>query len=135
MAEGNLARAEPLLRRSLQLYRSNPGSSPLHVGTALASMARLYLREDKLALADEAVTEAIAKDEAGLNAGHPQVAVLRELRSVILSRHGDAQEARDELERARVIMADHFGPESVAMAVVRARQGDVEIRAQSFREK
>jgi tetratricopeptide (TPR) repeat protein len=129
MAEGNLARAEPLLRRSLQLYRSDPGSSPLQVATALGSMVRLYLHEDKLALADEAATEAIAKDEASLGAGHPQVALLRELRSIILSRHGDTQEARDELERARVIMANHFGPDSLAVAVVYATLGDVEIRA------
>ncbi len=129
MAEGNLARAEPLLRRSLQLYRSAPRPSPLHVATALASMARLYLAEDKLALADEAVTEAIAKDEVGLSATHPQVALLRELRSVILSRHGDTDEARAELQQARVIMANHFGPDSLAVAVVYAGLGDVEIRA------
>ena len=129
MAEGNLARAEPLLRRSLQLYRNFPGSSPLQVATALASMARLYLHEDKLALADEALTEAIAKDEAILSAGHPQVAALRELRAILLSRHGEAQEARDELERARVIMTSHFGPESIAVAVVYAGLGDVEVYA------
>lgn len=129
MAEGNLARAEPLLRRSLQLYRSDPGSSPLQVATALASLARLYLHEDKLALADEALTEAIAKDEASLSAEHPQVAALRELRSIILSRHGDAEEAREELARARVIMENHFGAESIAVAVVYAGLGDVELRA------
>lgn len=129
MAEGNLARAEPLLRRSLQLYRSAPRPSPLHVATALASMARLYLAEDKLALADEAVSEAIAKDEVGLSATHPQVALLRELRSVILSRHGDTDEARAELQQARVIMASHFGSDSVEVAVVYAGLGDVEMRA------
>jgi tetratricopeptide (TPR) repeat protein len=129
MAEGNLARAEPLLRRSLQLFRNSPGSSPLQVATALASLARLYLHENKLALADEALAEAIAKDEASLSDGHPQIAALRELRSIILSRHGDTQEARDELERARVIMADHFGAESIAVAVVYTGLGDVELRA------
>jgi tetratricopeptide (TPR) repeat protein len=92
-------------------------------------MARLYLHEDKLALADEALTEAIAKDEAILSAGHPQVAALRELRAILLSRHGEAQEARDELERARVIMTSHFGPESIAVAVVYAGLGDVEVYA------
>lgn len=129
MTEGNLARAEPLLRRSLQLYRNYPGSSPLQIATALASMARLYLDEDKLALADEALSEAIAKDEASLGAGHPQIAALRELRANMLSRHGETQEARDELERARTIMANHFGPDSLAVAVVYAGLGDVELDA------
>jgi tetratricopeptide (TPR) repeat protein len=129
MAEGNLARAEPLLRRSLQLFRNDPGSSSVRLANALAAMGRLYLSEDKLALADEALSEAIAKDEASLSAVHPQIAALLELRAIMLSRHGEAQEARDALERARTIMASHFGPESIAVAVVFAGLGEVELRA------
>jgi tetratricopeptide (TPR) repeat protein len=134
MVEGNLARAEPLLRKSLQLLRNDPRSSPLQLATALAALGQLYLNEDKLALAAEAVNEAIAKDEESLGTAHPQVGALLEVEAIILSRHGEAQAARDKLERAQVIMSSHFGPESVAVAVVFAGMGEVELRANRPKE-
>jgi len=127
-AAGNLVRAEPLLRRSLQLLRNEPGVSYCQVATALSLMARLYIDEDKLALAEEALDEALAKDEDSLGPGHPQVASLLELRADILSRRGEAQSAREDLERAQAIMSSHFGGESTAVAGVFAALGDVEQR-------
>ncbi len=128
---GNLARAEPLLRRSLQLLRRNPEVPPSQLSTALALVARLYADEGKLALAADAVDEAIAKDEMSLGPNHPQVAMLLELRADILSRRGDAgdaQRAREQLATARTIMTGHFGPVSTAVAGVLAALGDVEER-------
>lgn len=128
-AAGNLARAEPLLRRSLELLREDPAAGNAQVATALSLMGRLYIDENKLALAGEAVDEAVAKDEMSLGPDHPQVAMLLELRADILSRRGEVGSARDELERARVIMSGHFGETSTAMAGVYAELGDVETRA------
>ena len=129
LTAGNPARAEPLLRRSLQFLRSEPGVSPAQLATALSLMAQLYIHEDKLALAEEALDEAVAKDESNLGPGHPQGAILLELRADTLSRRGEAQPAREDLERTRNIMSGHFGPESTAVAGVEAEVGDVEERA------
>jgi tetratricopeptide (TPR) repeat protein len=129
LGAGNVARAEPLLRKSLQLVRNDPGSSSAQLATALGALARLYIVEDKLALAEEALNEAIARDQASLGPKHPQVGALLELRATVLSRHGEAQDARDDLERAQAIMSGHFGPDSMPVAVVFAALGEVEQRA------
>jgi tetratricopeptide (TPR) repeat protein len=126
---GNLARAEPLLRRSLQLLREDPGTSPSQVATALGLMARLYINDGRLALAEEALDEAIAKDEENLGAAHPRVATLLELKADVLSRRGEIQSARNNVERARGIMTTHFGSNSTEVAGVLTESGDVEARA------
>jgi tetratricopeptide (TPR) repeat protein len=126
---GDLARAEPLLRRSLQLLRGDSDSSPSQIAVALSLMARLYIAQNKLALAREALDEAISKDEQALGAEHPQIAMLLEMRAAILSRRGDPQPARDDLEHARIIMTSHFGAESAAVGGVVAALADVEQRA------
>ncbi len=128
-AAGDLARAEPLIRRSLGLIRGDAETRPSQLGTALALMARLYLAENKLAMAEEALDEAIAKDGASLGPSHPQIAVLLELSALTKSRRDEAQAARDDLERARTIMSSHFGARSTAVAGVLATLGDVEMQA------
>jgi tetratricopeptide (TPR) repeat protein len=126
---GDLTRADPLLRRSLQLLRQDPGASASHVATALGLMARLYINEGKLALAGEALDEAIQKDQETLGATHPQVAPLLELRAEVLSRRGEIQSARNDVEQARSIMSSHFGSNSTEVAGVLTELGDVEVRA------
>jgi len=128
-AVGNVARAEPLLRRSLQLLREDSETKPSQLAVALALMGRVYITENKLALAGDALDEAIQKDEKSLGPTHPQIAVLLELKADTESRRGEPQEARDELERAQTIMSGHFGAESTAVAGVLAELGDVEVRA------
>lgn len=128
-AAGDLARAEPLLRRSLQLLRNDRVASASQVAVALSLMARLYIAGNKLALAEEALDEALAKDENSLGPSHPQIAMLLELRADILSRRGETQPARDDLEQAKLFMSSHFGTESSAVAGVAAALGDVEQRA------
>jgi len=126
---GNTARAEPLLRRSLKLVQDDPDASAFQVATALAALGRLYISEDKLALAEEAIDEAMAKEEASFGPAHPQVALLLELRAQSFSRHGEAEAAREDLERAQRIMSDCFGAESIEVASVLAAMGDAEFRA------
>jgi tetratricopeptide (TPR) repeat protein len=126
---GNLARAEPLLRRSLELLRDDPSTPPSQMAVALSLMASVYICEDKLALAEDALHGAIARDQEIVGPEHPQMAVMLELRAEILSRRGEAQSARDDLERARVIMSGHLGANSNALAGVYAALGDVEMRS------
>jgi tetratricopeptide (TPR) repeat protein len=129
LASGETARAEPLLRRSLDLLRKDSGASSAQIATALALMAQMYMAEDKLALAREALDEAISRDELCLGREHPQVATMLELRATILSRRGETDAARADLDRARSIMTVHFGAESTAVAGVEVTLGYVEERA------
>jgi hypothetical protein len=126
LASGEIARAEPLLRRSLALLRKDPAASSSQIATALALMAQLYVAEDKLALAREALDEAISRDELCLGHDHPQVAVMLELHATILSRRGETDAARADLDRARSVMTTHFGAESTAVAGVDVTLGYVE---------
>ena len=65
-------------------------------------MARVYDEENKLALAEETLDEAITTGFESLGSGHPQVASLLELRADILSRRGEARRSPGDLETARV---------------------------------
>lgn len=125
---GNTARAEPLLRRSLDLLRKNPDASAAQVATALSLMACLYMAENKLTMAGDALEDAIVRDEDAFGPAHPQVATLLELEATVESRRGDAQDARAHLSQARTIMAEHFGPDSLPVAGVAATLGQVEQR-------
>lgn len=125
---GNMTRAEPLLRRSLDLLRKNPEASPAQLATAMSLMACLYMAENKLTMASDALGEAIVKDEDALGPTHPQVATLLEIEATVESRRGDAVAARAHLNQARTIMIEHFGPDSLAVAGVEATLGQVEQR-------
>lgn len=127
-AAGDLDRAEPLLRRSLYLLEKDPSTSPLQIAKSLSSLARLYIAEKKLALAEDTLSEAVALDEKNICTDHPQVAALLEIRATFMSQRGEAEAARKDLERARDIMSAHFGLHSLAVAGVYAEWGDVEQR-------
>ena len=96
------------------------------MAVALSLMASLYLHENKLALAGEALDEAITRVEECMGPEHPQMAVMLEMRADIFSRRGETQSARDDLARARNIMAAHFGADSTAMAGVLVAMGNGE---------
>ncbi len=129
LAAGQTARAEPLLRRSLQLLQNDPMASDAQIAMALTLMAGVYDAENKLALACEAINEAIAKYEVALGRDHPQLAMLLQVQADILSKRGETERARAVLERARLIMTDHFGEESRAVAGVLVGMADLEQRA------
>ncbi len=125
LARGNSARAEPLLRRALQLVRSDATSTPVQIASVLATIARLYLRTGKLALAEDALNEAIARDEPALGSEHPRIAMLLELNGQIRSRRGEFDAARRDLARAKAIMSSVFGSESLVVAAVHAELGEL----------
>jgi tetratricopeptide (TPR) repeat protein len=126
--QGNAARAEPLLRRALAAFESDPRCGN-QVAPTLSSMAQLYLEDDKPALAEDALTRAIADEERNLGGGHPQVAILLEMM-------GDAAALRKRVEltgvyygRALRIMADKFGEGSTVLAAVLANWATAAQRA------
>src|SRR6202030_1415007 len=75
LEQGNTSRAEPLLRRVLAVFENDPLSGN-QIAATLRSLGQLYLGENKPALAEDALTRALAREEALLGHEHPQVAIV-----------------------------------------------------------
>src|SRR5665213_1240394 len=70
--QGNIARAEPLLKRALTATESDAGVPRYRVAGALDSLARLYRLEDKRSMAEELWTRELEIDRATLGDDHPR---------------------------------------------------------------
>lgn len=131
--KGDLARAEPLLRRALAIFRSIPVSSG-EVPTTLGFIGQLYLSEDKTALAEDVLTKALDEQEHVLGENHPQVAILLQMMGDAAARRSKMELARDYFDRALRIMEGRFGENSMMAAVVFANWATSEQRAGDFAE-
>jgi tetratricopeptide (TPR) repeat protein len=128
LEQGNTARAEPLLRRALAAFESDPGSANQAASTR-SYMAQLYLDEDKPALAEDALARALANEERTLGCMHPQVALLLEMMGDAAALRNHAQSARGYYGRALRIMAEKFGENSMVAGAVLANWAMAEQRA------
>jgi tetratricopeptide (TPR) repeat protein len=126
--QGNTARAEPLLRRALSIFESDPHSADQAAST-LSFMAQLYLDEDKPALAEEALTRVLANDERSFGETHPQVALLLEMLGDAAALANRIDSARAYYGRALRIMAERFGENSMMAGAVFANWAVAEQRA------
>lgn len=129
LQSGSAARAEPLLRRSLKLVDVNADLPLEEVAASHASMAELYRAENKLALAEDEWTRALAIDRPVLGENHPQVAVLMEMLAEVHSVRGEFTAARDYAAKAADTMSRAFGGSSMAAAAALTNQAGVEQRA------
>ena len=129
---GSAARAEPLLRRSLKMAESSPAAAPLELASSLSAMAEYYREANKLALAEDAWSRALAIDRATFGENHPQVALLMEMLADAYSARGETGLARDNATRAADMMRQWFGDESPATATALANLALVEERAHTF---
>jgi tetratricopeptide (TPR) repeat protein len=128
LEHGEPNRAEPLLRRSLALFES--ADVPLHqIASTLSCLAQLYLTENKLAMAEDALLRGIDLLEKTLGPQHPQVAVLLEMLGDTVAQRNQFTQARDYYGRARVIMAGRFGDRSPIAGAVDASWALIEQRA------
>jgi tetratricopeptide (TPR) repeat protein len=126
--QGNVARAEPLLKKALAMYTAPPLSDESQTGTILTSLGQLYLTEDKTALAEEALTRALAIEQRGLGATHPQIALILELLAENAALSNRLELARTYFQHAEVILTSRFGERSSMAAGVYANWGGVEER-------
>jgi tetratricopeptide (TPR) repeat protein len=126
--KGEVARAEPLLRRALAIFQSDP-LSRAEMPTTMGFMGQLYLAEDKPAMAQDTLTQAVDLEERLLGDNHPQVAVLLQILADAAARRTKIDLARDYFERALRIMAGAFGENSAPTGVVLANWATAEQRA------
>ncbi len=126
---GELARAEPLLRRSLSITQDDPAAPPQEVATARGDLARLYLDENKLALAEEQWLEALKIYQTELGDQHPQVALTKEMLAALYAQRGETDSARNYANQALETMKCLFGENSMPAAVAYANHATVQERA------
>jgi tetratricopeptide (TPR) repeat protein len=132
LQSGSAARAQPLLLRSLKLADVNGELPQEEVATSHAAMAELYRAENKLALAENEWTRALAIDRPLLGEHHPQVAILMEMLSDVYSARGEFAVARDYAAQAADAMSHAFGESSMAEAAALTNQAGVEQRARNL---
>lgn len=132
LQSGVVARAEPLLRRSLRIMDANPDTPPEEVASAHSALGELYRAENKLGLAEDEWKRALDIDRPVLGESHPQVAILMEMLSELYSARGEFSEARDYSARALESMSKSFGERSLAVATALTNQAGVEQRARDF---
>jgi tetratricopeptide (TPR) repeat protein len=126
------ARAEPLLRRALSLFESNPASPPEQTATVLRSLGSLYCAQNKLAMAEEMLTRALSLDRKVLGDNHPQVAQMMETLSWVYSERGELATAKDLSAQAWNVMSNTFGADSLPVAGALASRAFVEVRAKDL---
>lgn len=124
---GNPARAEPLLKDALAQFEG-PSHDEAQAAATLNSIGELYLVENKLGMAEEALEQALHVDEKRLGPTHPQLAIVLESLAGAVALRNEASLARDYMDRAEQIMANQFGAESKILAGVYANRGIIEQR-------
>jgi tetratricopeptide (TPR) repeat protein len=129
LQSGSLARAEPLLRRSLRIMENNPDTPPELLASSVATMGELYRAENKLALAENEWLRALQINRKALGETHPQVAWLMEMLADVYSARGDFGLAREYATKAFQIMLGSFGENSMPVAAALTNRALVEERA------
>jgi hypothetical protein len=126
--QGNVARAEPLLKQALAIFENGPGRDEAQTAATLGSLGDLYLIEGKAGLAEEAYDRALQGEERDLGPTHPQVALVLEALAGALAIRNEAELARDAMDRAEKIFASRFGERSKMLAGIYANRGGIEER-------
>ncbi len=129
---GNIAQAEPLLRRAVALSETIEPPDPTETGDALACLGFLYRMEGKPGLAEDALVRALEIKRGVLGDGHPQLASILQMLADVSSGTGDFESARRYTRQSIDILTSHFGEDSVAAAVALANSAEIEVRAQNF---
>jgi tetratricopeptide (TPR) repeat protein len=129
---GSPARAEPLLRRSLQLMENDSRSVPEQLAMAHSGLGQLYRSENKLTLAEEEWTKALELEREVVGEHHPQIAWLYEMLAEVYSARGEKEVAADYATRASDLMASSFGEDSMPLAAALSNRALVEERASHF---
>jgi Tetratricopeptide repeat len=113
--EGQKARAEPALRRSVALLEESMGAESLDVARAANNLATLYLDTRQYAKAQEEMARALPIYEHRLGSDDPEVAQVSANMFTVLAAQRRATEGEPYLRRALAVGEKAF-PESLRMA-------------------
>jgi tetratricopeptide (TPR) repeat protein len=112
---GDLAKAEPLLRHSLAMFRQQ-ASSPRQIAVGFSSLAQLYRDQGKYSLAEDAWLNALDIERKLSGENKPQAAAFMESLAGLYSLEKRHAEAAELASRAWTIMSETFGEDSMPAA-------------------
>jgi tetratricopeptide (TPR) repeat protein len=113
--EGEFARAEPLLHRSLALFEQSEGGEALDTAIAENNLAMLYLGTARYATAEQLQNRALPVYEKRVDPEDPSLAAALANMFTILFAQGRAEQGEPYLRRALAIGETRF-PGTAAMA-------------------
>jgi tetratricopeptide (TPR) repeat protein len=132
MNRGNLAEAEPLLRRSLRIFESIKDTPPQQMANALQCVAAIYFERNRPAVAEELFRRGLVYLQNSVGEEHPHAARLMEELAEVYAAEKRFAEARGYADRAYSIMRRNFGEDSVpagealgTIARIRQQAGDL----------
>lgn len=122
--QGQLAEAEALYRRALQLWQQPSLKGRPAAALPMASLAALLLSQGKAQEAEPLMRQALALQEATLPARHPKIAITLNNLGVLLRNRGDYTEAEAYHRRALDIQrhADNPQKPSIVNALIKLGQ-------------
>jgi tetratricopeptide (TPR) repeat protein len=126
---GDLAQAEPLLRRALNIFETLERPQPEQTSDVLASLGFLYRMEKKPGIAEDALTRALDMKRATLGPTHPQITPILAMLADIWSQNGNSEKAQALAQESIRILVDRFGEQSYPVAVALANAAEIELRA------
>jgi tetratricopeptide (TPR) repeat protein len=113
--EGQRARAEPVLRRSVALLEESEGAGSLYVAKASNNLATLYLDTHQFAKGEEAMARALPIYEQHLRPDDPELALVLANMFTILAAQHRADQGEPYLRQALAIGEKQF-PNTTRMA-------------------
>jgi tetratricopeptide (TPR) repeat protein len=111
------ARAEPLMRRVIDIFEASLGSDHPNVATSLNNLAGLLQDTNRLGEAEPLLRRALAIDEASYGNDHPEVATDLNNLALLLQATNRLGEAEPLLRRALAITEASFGNDHPNVAI------------------
>jgi tetratricopeptide (TPR) repeat protein len=131
--DSNPVRAQPVLRRSLEMLESDSTAEPGAVASVLMSLGVCYRLQNKLALAEDVLLRALETDRKAFGEAHPQVGIIMERLAEVYALRKKFTLARDYSTRALGVMRACCGEHSAAVAVALVNRAVVEQQASSLK--
>lgn len=131
--EGDTARAEPVLRRSVALIEQSEGADALHVAEAANNLATLYSDTHQYAKAEQQMARVLPIYEEHLGPAHPVLAMaLGNMFTIFSDQHREA--AGEPYLRRALSIGEKTFPKSLNMANLQHCLAALEASRDNFQE-
>jgi tetratricopeptide (TPR) repeat protein len=131
--EGEMARAEPVLRRSVALLEESQGEDALNVAGAANNLATVYGDTGQYAKAEQELARALPIFEKHLGREHPRYALALSSMFTVMYQQHRANEGEPYLRRALAI-AERAFPQSLNMAQIQHGLAAFEVAHENYKE-